>query len=71
MACEHGNLDALQQGLFRLDIWQAEERSVDSDGGSEAPSDAAVSEGGSAREERSDAEARIADEEVHVHAYPR
>ena len=42
MACAYGNLDALQYGLFKRDIWvvKSDGGQFGSDGGSEAPSDA-------------------------------
>lgn len=41
VACAHGNLDALQQGFFKRDIWlvKGDGGQLGSDGGSEAPSD--------------------------------
>ena len=59
MACFHGNLDALQNGLFKLEIWRGEEEGpVTSDG-----------EEGEGSEEGSDAEEpnEAGDREVHVY----
>ena len=59
MACFYGNLDALQNGLFKLEIWQGEEEgTVASDGEEEEGS-----EEGSNAEEPNEA----GDREVLVH----
>ena len=59
MACFHGNLDALQNGLFKLEIWRGEEEGpVTCDG-----------EEGEGSEEGSDAEEpnEAGDREVHTY----